>query len=346
MAGRRAPRRRRKNNSSGSNLWMIMAIMVVALVGYAWWNDQLPGMEKTQHVSKIEETTVAETEEPSKKEESITDKLLKKAGLVDERKDKPSSKSTEKVGKPEEKKTEKVTPVKEPERIIPVKPTVKHKGKAKMAIVLDDFGYNNVIVYKYNAMHIPLTYAVLPFKPYSSTVADAGFEAGNQIIVHLPMESESNIAAETNTIRTSMSTDTVRSMANKALSSVPHAIGMNNHQGSKATADPRVVEAVMKVVAKKGMFILDSRTTGASKIPMMAKKYGVPYAVNELFLDNSSSVEDIKARLQQGANIALRDGAVIVIGHDRANTCEALGQMIKPLEAQGIEFVFVSSLLQ
>lgn len=312
----------RKSKDKGKFIWLLMAIMALIIAGLAWLDKPVA----------TPVSTVSSVKQEAPKEFNITEKIKNIAKSID---------------KPE-KKTEELPLKDEPKQINEDKPKkiFKSQGKYKMAIVLDDFGYNNSVIKKYNAMPIPLTYAVLPYETYSTEVANSGYAAGKEIIVHLPMESKSNITPESITLRTNMTSEQIAETAKKAIGSIPHAIGINNHQGSKATEDKRVVGIVVEILANRGMFILDSRTSSNSVIPQMARKYGIRYAINELFLDNSNDVDDIRARLRQAAKIAKRDGSIIVIGHDRPNTAKAIGSMIDELQAEGIEFVFLSSLLQ
>ncbi len=221
------------------------------------------------------------------------------------------------------------------------------KGKAKLAIVLDDFGYQADMATTFNEMGIPLTYAVMPYKAHSQEVANIGAKGGQDIILHLPMESISGEGAEEVTIKTGMSDQEIKNIVNKALASVPHARGVNNHQGSKATSDPRVMKDVLGILKNDGLFYVDSRTSAGSIGYKTACSMGVPTGMNELFIDNSSEVADIEARLQEGANLALhsQSGYAVIIGHARPNTAKALKNMISKLKSQGIEFVFVRNVV-
>lgn len=228
----------------------------------------------------------------------------------------------------------------------PVQQKVRNGKSAKMAIILDDFGYGDGQLAVFNSMTIPLTYAVLPNKGYSAEAAASGYQHGKQIILHLPMQPLNTESSEPVHIRTDMSEKEIIAATEELTSAVPHIIGVNNHQGSRATSDRKTMYPVLQVLKKKGLFFVDSRTTSASIAGQTARTLGVATASNELFIDNDSNVDAIKSRLQEGADIAFRDGYSIVIGHDRANTASALKAMIPVLEAQGIEFVFVSQVLQ
>ena len=225
--------------------------------------------------------------------------------------------------------------------------TARTSAKARIAVVLDDFGYSGEVISSFNALPIPLTYAVLPYKDYSMEAATSGHAAGKDIMLHLPMESLGHENAEPITIETSMSDADIRRITKNAVDAIPHVIGVNNHQGSAATADGRVMENVIGVLKNDGLFFLDSRTNGASVAASTARAMGVRTGVNELFLDNDNAVSAIEAQLRKAMKTALASpgGYTVVIGHARPNTATALRNMIGEMQRSGIEFVFVRSVL-
>ncbi|MBP2631297.1 MAG: protein of unknown function YibQ [Firmicutes bacterium] len=226
-------------------------------------------------------------------------------------------------------------------------PVSKGGSKAKIALVIDDFGYTEEPINAYEAIDRPLTFAVLPNHPYSKEAANRGYKSGRQIILHLPMEAMSSSAkAEVQTINVNMSDSEIRAMVNELTEAVPHIIGVNNHQGSKATSNQRVMKVVLNELASKGLLFIDSKTIASSIAYDTARAVGVKTGENKIFLDNSSDVDEIKKQLRQAGNIALKNGSAIAIGHARLNTAKAIKEFIPELEAQGIELVFASELLK
>lgn len=218
--------------------------------------------------------------------------------------------------------------------------------KGRLAFVIDDFGYDSHPIDAFTAISRPFTFAVIPFRQYSTEAATRGLGVGNQIILHLPMEPlRSSEQSEERTITTAMSDDEIQAMAAKAIQAVPGLSGVNNHQGSKATADPRVMRSVLKVVKDNHLFFIDSRTNSQSVAYQTAARMGVKTGENHLFLDNDNDVSAIKRKIQTAGNMAIKYGEVIVIGHARMNTAIAIREMIPELESEGIKIVFASQLL-
>ncbi|MCI7319463.1 MAG: divergent polysaccharide deacetylase family protein, partial [Dialister sp.] len=228
--------------------------------------------------------------------------------------------------------------------ILPPKENADGQVTGRLAIVIDDAGRDLDSQHIYEQMGIPLTLAVMPDQVHTRDAALSWRAHGLPVILHQPMESVSGIGMEPKVILTSMSDTAIRQMLRDSLSQLPEAIGINNHQGSKATIDARTMDIVMNELHHRGLFFFDSHTNSTTAADKAAKTYGVPYVRNDLFVDNSASVSDICAMIQEGADRAKKKGTYIIIGHCRPHTAEAFRQMVPKLKAQGIEFVYLSSL--
>lgn len=223
----------------------------------------------------------------------------------------------------------------------------KHPGqiKGRLAIVIDDCGSSMDNLQKFNKLPVPLTYAVMPNKTYTSDCAKSGHDAGRKIFVHLPMEPLNTTSSETTYIAKDMNDSAVKTTANKLLAQVPYAVGMNNHQGSAATADSRIMKDVMSVLKDHKLSYLDSRTNKDSIGEQTASTMGLATTRNNLFIDNDADVASVKSRLHQAGQIAKNNGSAVVIGHCRVNTAQAISEMIDELHQEGIDIVFVTDLM-
>ncbi|MFQ9040811.1 MAG: divergent polysaccharide deacetylase family protein [Dialister invisus] len=216
----------------------------------------------------------------------------------------------------------------------------------RLAVVIDDAGLDLESQRIYEEIGVPLTLAVMPNKMYTSEAAAEWSRYGMPVILHQPMEPVSGSGMEEKTILTSMSDEAIRYMLKESLEQIPQAVGINNHQGSRATTDARVMRVVMNELSHRELFFFDSRTNTTTAADSAAASYGVPYARNDLFVDNSADEGEIRAMIQEGANRAKARGSYIIIGHCRPHTAAAFRDIVPQLQAQGIEFVYVSSLLR
>jgi polysaccharide deacetylase 2 family uncharacterized protein YibQ len=224
------------------------------------------------------------------------------------------------------------------------KPNVPSAVKGKLAVVIDDAGRDLESQHVYESLGIPLTLAVMPNQVHTRDAALSWHAHGLPVILHQPMESVSGIGMESKVILTSMGDEEIRSLLKSSLSQVPEAVGINNHQGSKATTDRHTMDVVMNELHHRHLFFFDSRTNSTTAADAAAASYGVPYVRNDLFVDNEADVAAISAMIREAAKRAQKYGTYVIIGHCRPKTAEAFRQMVPQLEKEGIQFVYVSSL--
>lgn len=223
-------------------------------------------------------------------------------------------------------------------------PNTPSAVKGKLAVVIDDAGRDLASQHVYESLGIPLTLAVMPNQVHTRDAALSWHAHGLPVILHQPMESVSGIGMESKVILTSMSDEEIRGLLKSSLSQVPEAVGINNHQGSKATTDRHTMEVVMNELHHRHLFFFDSRTNSTTAADGAAASYGVPYVRNDLFVDNEADVAAISAMIREAAKRAQKYGTYVIIGHCRPKTAEAFRQMVPQLEKEGIQFVYVSSL--
>ncbi len=226
-------------------------------------------------------------------------------------------------------------------------PAVHGRENSRLAIIIDDLGYDRSAADALLALGFPLTVSVLPHLPSSSEVAEEAYRRGDEVMLHLPMQSESPTAkTEEVELRVGMNIEQVDSALAGMLETVPHAVGVNNHQGSRATADPALMAELMPELRRRGLFFVDSRTLASTVAYDTAERFGVRAASRKVFLDDSAKPEAILGQLELAARDAERDGSAIAIGHPRPDTIAVLAQGLPRVESRGIRLVFVSELVQ
>jgi uncharacterized protein len=215
----------------------------------------------------------------------------------------------------------------------------------RLAIIIDDLGNDPAEAKSVLALPFHLTVSVLPHLQYSSQTADDAWRRGDQVLLHLPMQPvEDVVKPEAIELRVGMSGSQVQSALAGMLATVPHAIGVNNHEGSRATADPQLMAELMPALRARGLFFIDSRTTAATVAFEAAERAGVPAASRKVFLDDTPTREMVLEQLDLAAHDAMRDGSAIAIGHPHPETLAALAEGVPRLEARGIQLVFASDL--
>ena len=234
-------------------------------------------------------------------------------------------------------------------RVAPVKPLAPRRsgGGPRLAIIIDDIGYDRAEDDSALALNFPVTLSVLPHLSLSGEIAEEAHRRGDQVMLHLPMQSEGEDAkAETVELRVGMSAAQVNEILAAALDSVPHVVGVNNHQGSLATSNAALMNELMPALRQRGLFFIDSRTEKTTVAYDAAKKAGVRAASRKVFLDDVATREAVIAQLKLAAKDAQRDGFAIAIGHPKPATIATLAEEAPKLEASGIDLVFASDLVQ
>lgn len=216
-----------------------------------------------------------------------------------------------------------------------------------LAIVIDDWGYGWQAAADFLAFDRPLTVAVLPYLPLSKAQANEAHARGHQVILHLPMEplGEGWDLGE-GAVTTSKTSEQIEVDVRAALMAVPHVTGVNNHMGSKATVDERVVTDVLSVVKEHGLFFLDSRTNADSVVPLVAQRLGMPYLENDRFIDPDPDPQRVKERILLAARLAKRRGYAIAIGHVRPETYQGLIASLPELDQEGVRLAYLWEILE
>ena len=159
------------------------------------------------------------------------------------------------------------------------------------------------------------------------------------------MEPQGEASLGANAILVGLDDEEIRRRVRRALQRVPHARGINNHMGSKATADKRVMRLVLSELKDRNLLFLDSRTTASSVAYQLAVDMDIRAFNRDLFIDEIADAPTIRDKLWELAAIAAQSGQAIGVGHNRRETLIALSTALPQLEKRGFRFVLVSQLL-
>jgi uncharacterized protein len=218
-------------------------------------------------------------------------------------------------------------------------------GPPRIALVIDDLGRSLDEVDSLERLGVPLTYAVLPFESQTATVVAALRRHHQEILCHLPMEPRSGGNPGPGALRLGMSSEQLRQSTAAALAAVPGAVGVNNHMGSGLSTDEPAMTAVLGVLAARGLFFLDSRTSAQTVGYRVATSLGVPAAERQVFLDDDLRAAAVADQFQHLLDVALARGEAIAIGHPHPATLATLATEVPRARALGYRFVLVSALL-
>lgn len=218
----------------------------------------------------------------------------------------------------------------------------------RAAIIVDDLGQNLNAARALLDLRAPLTFSVMPGLRYSRETAEEAHARGIEVMLHLPMQPLLDSAPDVSAreIKVGMSRSEVDGIITSGLASVPYAAGVNNHMGSRATADGPLMRDVMAELAARRLFYIDSRTIADSVALAAARREGIPAFYRSVFLDDTASVAYTRNQLGKLCRVAEKQGVAIAIGHPYPTTIAALGRFLPELARSGVELVRVSELLR
>lgn len=245
--------------------------------------------------------------------------------------------------------THTITALAEPARAAR-RPRLTPGQELKAAILIDDLGYDNTIAGELFSLRYPLNVSVLPRLPHSVEMAEEARRRGFEVLLHLPMEPLDGVGnhLEPLTLKVGMGESQVEQIVSEELRMVPHLAGVNNHQGSRATADPALMASVMKLLRARRLYFVDSRTTASSVAYDAARRTGVPATYRTVFLDGPQGEPTREYALEQLAHFERKvkeEGWGLAIGHPHRTTLRALREYLPRLERQGIRLVHISELV-
>lgn len=223
----------------------------------------------------------------------------------------------------------------------PVKKTraaTSPQGK-QIVLIVDDIGYDGSTLAQLTSLRVPLTFAVIPGSPDAGPTAQRLVQNGFEVLCHIPMEPIGSSPAGTDTILTSMSDEQIRAQTRRLLRSVPQARGVNNHMGSRATRDRRVMTQVMSVLKEEGLYFVDSVTTAETVGAEVARTVGVRAASRHIFLDHELDDRSIRRQMAALAALSEKQGLAIGIAHPHAATFRVLRDELPRLQAKGFRFI-------
>ena len=222
------------------------------------------------------------------------------------------------------------------------------RKRGRIALILDDFGYHDLETAEhFCTLPQPLTLSVLPNGPDAQAISDLALRSNHEVILHLPMEPHTYPEDDPgeDAIFVAQSIEEIQKITERAMDLLPRAKGVNNHMGSRATEDLRVMEAVLTELKRRNYFFVDSRTSQRSIAYQTARALGVKTVRVMLFLDNERDSEAIRDRVLELSDLARKHGYAVGIGHNRLETFKVLEVMLPKLEKKGLRFVGISELV-
>ena len=235
----------------------------------------------------------------------------------------------------------------------PASPVPSDNGAAgtapgpRLAIVVDDLGYDPVRDAEWLDFPERITASVLPYGPSSRSFAASARTHGFGVILHVPMEPEGVVADRTETflLRRGMTPEEIADRFGRMAADVPQANGASNHMGSAFTSDLAAMTAFARALGGKGFFFLDSVTSAGTVAAAAMGEAAVPMARRDVFLDDDGRPEQMRRQWDAAVALAKQRGEAVLLSHARRETRKALLELLPQLRREGIRAVTVEELL-
>jgi polysaccharide deacetylase 2 family uncharacterized protein YibQ len=216
---------------------------------------------------------------------------------------------------------------------------------SQLVVIIDDIGNSYPLGNAMVELNAPLTLAFLPHTPYAQKLANKANLLHKDVILHAPMENTIKAALGPGALTKALTETEFKLTLQKAIASIPHVQGINNHMGSELTQNKQSMQWVMETLKREDLFFVDSLTSPKSVAYQQAIKYQLPALRRHIFLDNDKSTQALTKQWNKAIRIAHKTGRAILIGHPYRESHAFLEQQIPKLAAQNVELISASELL-
>lgn len=218
-----------------------------------------------------------------------------------------------------------------------------HSLKPRIALIIDDIGLSLSHARRFLELKIPITFSILPWLAHSSDLALEIHSQGHEIMLHQPMEPyDSSINPGPGALYVGDNSERITRILEENILSLPSAVGLNNHMGSRFTECRNQMNQALNVANKKGLFFIDSLTTNHSIGYNTAKTLHMFAASRDIFLDNRQDESAILLQLKKLKRHAIKHGRAIGIGHPFPETANAIREFVKGFEGTNFSAVHIS----
>ena len=228
----------------------------------------------------------------------------------------------------------------------PKEPASELTGQ-RIAIIIDDIGFDLQSAEELSRINAPIAFAVLPHAPHAVEAAKLLHAAGKEILLHLPMEPRAYPAENPGegALFADMGDGEIRGLIEADLGTVPYVLGVNNHMGSRFMEEGAALSVVMEELSKRNLFFVDSLTTSASRGREAAANAGVRFVTRSSFIDHTPGYAAALANLTHPSHQG-KGEPLLMIGHPHPETVRALMKAQSIWQEEGVQVIPVSAYIR
>ena len=218
-------------------------------------------------------------------------------------------------------------------------------AKGKLAIIIDDIGYNRALGQRTADLPGAFTLAILPFTPHAQELAERAHQQGKEIMLHAPMSNRHQYPLGPGGLVSGMNKAEFLQVLRHNIANIPYLKGVNNHMGSQLTEQAEPMSWLMEELQIRQLYFVDSRTSAQTQALNMAERIHLPSRKRDVFLDDERSHQAIRRELLRALKLAHKQGSAIAIGHPYGETLTELEQLQPLLEQYQVQLVSASHLM-
>lgn len=218
-------------------------------------------------------------------------------------------------------------------------------AQGRLAIIIDDVGYNLALGKRTADLNGDFTLSVLPFTPHGVELAQRAHQRGKEIMLHAPMSNRHNYPLGRGGLVSGMQRADFLKVLRQNLADIPHIQGVNNHMGSQLTEQAEPMRWLMEELKMRGLYFVDSRTSAQTQALMMAEEIQLPSRKRDVFLDDKRTRSNIQYQLLRALKMAQQRGSAIAIGHPYPETLAELEHLQPLLNQYQVRLVKTSQLM-
>ena len=215
----------------------------------------------------------------------------------------------------------------------------------RLAIIVVDDGSDIGAARSALKLSAPVSLAIAATADSADKTAIAARSADREVLLLLPMQSESHFDITPNPIAINVPRPELQRRMNWNLAQFDGYLGVMNQFGEDTSRDPQTMRAVLEVVQQGGLAYIDALTHPDSLGGAVARRMGVPTGDRTYAVKPGTAPDELRAQLDEAARHAERWGtAIISVPADR-RLIAALGEW-RPADNSGVKITPVSAVIK
>lgn len=209
-----------------------------------------------------------------------------------------------------------------------------HAQDVSIAVIIDDVGHQRLLGQRAIELPGPVVIAVLPHTPFATVLASRAQALDKEVLVHMPMQPiSSQRDPGPHALHGGLEEIEFRHRLRVAMQSLPQAIGISNHMGSRLTRDSTAMHWLMSELATSdSLMFVDSYTTHLSVGLMLARVHAVPALKRDVFIDVDPTPGAIATAWNRLVSLAKENGFAVGIAHPYEETLNFLESTLPLLD--------------